>query len=91
VPRLRRDHHPGHGPDPRHLAGADLLKMAVGMWKMNGSCWGTADPLSGLFGMNGCAKSTIQHVRDSVADLLELETVEIAKEMTSKDDPVGID
>ena len=71
--------------------GPNLLKMVVGLWKMNGSYQGIADLFSGLFGMNGCARSTIQHARDGAADMMEPEAEGIAAEMISGSDPVGID
>ena len=58
---------------------------------MNGSYQEIADVFSGLFGIKGCAKSTIQHARDGVADLMEPEADAIAGEMISGDGPVGID
>ena len=69
----------------------NLLKMVVGLWKMNGRYQGIADLFSGLFGIRGCAKYTIQHSRDGVADLMESEVDAIAEEMISGDGPVGID
>ena len=59
---------PETGPARGTSLGPNLFKMVVGLWKMNGSCQGMAD-LFGLFGMKGCAKSTIQHARDGAADM----------------------
>lgn len=82
---------PETGPVRGTSLGPNLLKMVIGMWKMNGSCQGIAGLFSGLFGVDRCAKSTIQHARDGVADLMEPEAEAIAWEMISGDDPVGID
>ena len=71
--------------------GPNLLKMVIGLWKMNGSYQGIADFFSGLFGVDGCAKSTIQHARDAVADRMCLEADGIADQMAAKKGPMGMD
>ena len=71
--------------------GPNLLKMAVGLWNANASYQGVADLFSGLFGVDRCAKSTIQHALGSVANLMEPVAEAISKEMMSRKDPVGID
>ena len=71
--------------------GPNLAKMAIGLWSANSSLQGIADIFSGLFGMAGCAKSTIQHAKDAVADLLEVEAEAIAQDMIAKDDPLHLD
>ena len=35
--------------------------MTVDLWSMNANYEGIGEFFSGLFGMDGCAKSTVQH------------------------------
>ena len=48
--------------------GPNLVKTVAGMWKDKMSYQDIANTLSSLFGVEGCAKPTIQHALDSVAD-----------------------
>ena len=48
--------------------GPNLVKTVTGMWKDKMSYQDIANTLSSLFGVEGCAKSTIWHALDSVAD-----------------------
>ena len=71
--------------------GPNLLKILTGMWESKVACQDIANMFSGLFGIEGCAKSTIQHGWDSVADRMEPEAGAIKGEMRFKDTPVNID
>ena len=71
--------------------GPNLLKMTVGLWSMNASYEGIGEFFSGLFGMDGCAKSTVQHGLGSMTPLMEPDANAMFEEMKSKKGPVGID
>ena len=71
--------------------GSNLVKIVTGMWEDKMSYQDIANTLSSLFGVEGCAKSTIQHVLDSVADAMGPEANSIKSEMNAKTTPVNID
>ena len=50
-----------------------------------------AETFSDLFGVKGCAKSTIQHVIDAAATAMEPESRRIKAEMDARTTPVNID
>ena len=70
--------------------GSNLLKFVAGLWKGKASYSDIADMLFGLFGMEGCAKSTVQHALGSTADAMAPEADSIKVEMDNKKTPVGI-
>ena len=71
--------------------GPRLVKIALGMWKNKASYQDIAETFSDLFGVKGCAKSTIQHAIDAAAAAMEPESRRIKAEMDSKTTPVNID
>ena len=73
------------------IFGPNLLRVGVSMWDANGTDQKIADVFSGLFGVDKCAKSTIQHALDAAADRMEPEADRIAAEMATKEIPVNID
>ena len=73
------------------IFGPNLLKFVVSLWDGNGTDQKIADVFSGLFGVDKCAKSTIQHALDAAADRMEPEADRIAAEMVTKEIPVNID
>ena len=71
--------------------GPNLVKIALGMWKNKVSYQDIADTLSDLFGVKGCAKSTIQHALGAAADAMEPESRRIKAGMDARTTPVNID
>ena len=71
--------------------GPRLVKIALGMWKNKASYQDIAETFSDLFGVKGCAKSTIQHAIDAAAAAMEPESRRIKAEMDSRTTPVNID
>ena len=71
--------------------GPNLVKIALGMWKNKVSYQDIADTLSDLFGVKGCAKSTIQHALGAAADVMEPESRRIKAGMDARTTPVNID
>ena len=69
--------------------GPRLVKIALGMWKNKASYRDIAETFSDLFGVKGCAKSTIQYMIDAAA--MEPESRKIKAEMDAKTTPVNID
>ena len=79
------------GMPKKTIFGPNLLRVGVSMWDANGTDQKIADVFSGLFGVDKCAKSTIQHALDAAADRMEPEADRIAAEMVTKEVPVNID
>ena len=71
--------------------GPNLVKIALGMWKNKASYQDIAETFSDLFGIKGCAKSTIQHAIDAAAASMEPEFHLIKAEMDARTTPVNID
>ena len=71
--------------------GPRLVKIALGMWKNKASYQDIAETFSDLFGIKGCAKSTIQHAIDAAADSMEPESRRIKAELDARTTPVNID
>ena len=71
--------------------GLNLLKIAVGLWKGRASYADIAGTLSDLFGVEGCAKSAVQHALGSAANAMEPEAGSIKAETDAKKTPVNID
>ena len=71
--------------------GPNLVKIALGMQKNKASYQDIAETFSDLFGVKGCAKSTIQHAIDAAAASMEPESRRIKAEMDARTAPVNID